>query len=112
MNNRFAKTYGGKYSAVLSSILLTLAPPLSASTDGENKSTEHTYSIESKVSDLLSNEKAKIIVYKYFPKLANSSHLSMVGAMSLHDLAAFPQAGLNDDKLKAIQAELTTIPMQ
>lgn len=112
MNDRFAKKHGNKYAAMFVSILLTLALPLLASTDDENKSTAHTYSIESKVSELLANEKTKIIIDKYLPKLANSSHLSIIGSMSLQGLAVFPQAGLNDDKLKAIQAELTKISMQ
>lgn len=106
MNSRFDK----KCAVIFVSIFLTL--PLSASADGENKSMARTYSIESKISELLANEKTKVIIDKYLPKLANSSHLSMIGSMSLQGLAVFPQSGLNDDKLKAIQAELTTIPMQ
>lgn len=108
MNSRFDK----KYNFILFSILWALPLPLLASTDVENESTAPTYSIESKVNELLANEQTKSIIDKYLPKLASSSHLSMIGSMSLKGLAAFPQAGLTDDKLKAIQVELTKISVR
>lgn len=109
MKNTTTKKANGKYVVAIAGIVLSLALPLSAAAADAAKPAAQTYSIESTISELLANPKAKAVVEKYLPELSKSSSLSMIEGMALQDLAAFPQSGLDDAKLKAIQAELSQV---
>jgi hypothetical protein len=63
-------------------------------------------SVDSPVADLLANPGALAVLNKDLPGLTTDSHLEMIKPMSLRQIAQFPQAHLDDDKLKAIQADL------
>ncbi len=65
-----------------------------------------TLSVDSPISDLLANPAALAVLNKDLPGLTTDSHLEMIKPMSLRQIAQFPQAHLDDDKLKAIQADL------
>ena len=70
------------------------------------------YSIESTVADLLANPKAKAVLDKHVPGLSESPQLTMVQGMSLQQLSGFPQAGISEENLQAMQRELSQIAGQ
>ena len=63
-------------------------------------------SIQSPISDLLANPAAVDVLNKDMPGLTTYPQLDMIKSMSLKQIAQFPQAHLDDAKLKAIQADL------
>lgn len=67
------------------------------------------YSIESTVADLVANPKTKAVLDKHVPGLSESPQLSMVQGMSLQQLSGFPQAGISEENLQAMQRELGQI---
>jgi hypothetical protein len=67
------------------------------------------FSADSKLGELLANEKAKAILEKYLPGMSTNPQIGMAKGMSLKMIAAFPQAGITPDKLKAIVDELSKI---
>jgi hypothetical protein len=97
-----------KLIGVIGGMLFALSMPLSAIADGA-KAAAPAFSVQTPISDLLANPKAKAVVAKYLPDLPNSEHLSMIEGMSIEDLAAIPQANIDDAKLKEIQADLAQI---
>ena len=62
--------------------------------------------IDAPIRDLLSSPATLAVLQKDMPGMVDDPQLDMVRSMSLRQLAAFPQAGLNDAKLKSIQADL------
>lgn len=70
------------------------------------------YSIESTMADLVANPKTKAVLDKHVPGLSESPQLSMVQGMSLQQLAGFPQAGISEEHLQAMQRELGQISGQ
>ena len=71
---------------------------------------ESKYSVETTlIGDLLANDATKAIVLKYMPTLMDSPYLEQVKAMTLRGVSAYPQAGLDDAKLKLMQAELDAV---
>lgn len=68
------------------------------------------FSVESTpIETLVADAKAKAVVDKYLPGLEAHPAYGQVKGMSLRALSAYPQAGLDDAKLKAIQAELDAL---
>jgi hypothetical protein len=67
------------------------------------------FSINSKLGELIANEATKAILEKHLPGMSNHPQLAMAKGMSLKMIAAFPQAGLTPDKLKAIDEELQKV---
>jgi len=63
-------------------------------------------SIESPIRDLLANPAAVDVLNKDMPGLTTYPQLDMIKSMSLKQIAQFPQAHLDEAKLKAIQADL------
>lgn len=61
------------------------------------------------VGDLIANPATKAVLQKELPGLLTSSHLEMAKTMTLRAISRFPQAHLNEDKLKTIQAELDKV---
>ena len=62
--------------------------------------------IDSPIGDLLDNPVAKAVLAKDMPKLLAYDHLDMIKSMSLRDISQYPQAELDEGKLKAIQSDL------
>ncbi|MDR3506532.1 MAG: hypothetical protein P4L64_01415 [Caulobacteraceae bacterium] len=62
--------------------------------------------IDSPIGDLLDNPGAKTVIQKDLPALIDYPQLDMIKSMSLRQISQYPQANLDDDKLKAIQADL------
>jgi hypothetical protein len=63
-------------------------------------------SVDSKIGDLLANPATKAVVDKYMPGLETSPYLDMAKGMTVRDASKYPQAGLDDAKLTAMDAEL------
>jgi hypothetical protein len=64
------------------------------------------------IGELVDNPKAKAVLEKDNPVLLAYEGLDQIRGMTLRQISAFPQAqqsGLNDDKLKAIQADFDAI---
>ena len=91
---------------VFISAMLAFAMPLIA--NAENTKAP-ALSIASPISDLMANAKAKAVVEKYLPELIKSDNFAMIESMSIQDLSSFPQANLDEAKLKAIQTELSQV---
>jgi hypothetical protein len=67
------------------------------------------YTLDSKVGDLLNDPKAKDIVEKYAPSLANNPMVSMAKGMSLRSVLDMPQAkqaGITEDKVQKVLSEI------
>ncbi len=63
-------------------------------------------SIDSPIDDLLNNPSAHAVLAKDMPKLLTYDQLDMIKSMSLRQISQYPQAELDDAKLKAIQGDL------
>jgi len=66
-------------------------------------------SVDSKIGDLLATPATKAIVDKYMPGLETSPYLDMAKGMTVRDASKYPQAGLDDAKLTAMDAELKAV---
>jgi len=67
------------------------------------------YSIQSTLQELLSNDQAKAVIEKHMPGASTHPDLPMAMHMTLQQISYYPeavQAGLTQDKLQAIDAEL------
>ncbi len=67
------------------------------------------YTLDSKVGDILDDPRAKDIVEKYAPGLANNPMISMAKGMSLRSILDMPQAlqaGVTEDRVQKILAEI------
>jgi hypothetical protein len=64
------------------------------------------FSVDSKLKDLLADERATEVLRKHFPGRANDPRLNMVMYYTLRSIASFPEAGINAEKLQAIDEDL------
>ncbi len=67
------------------------------------------YSIQSTLQELLSNEQAKAVIERHMPGASSHPDLPMAMHMTLQQISYYPeaaQAGLTQEKLQAIDAEL------
>jgi len=62
--------------------------------------------IDSPIRDLVDNPATLAVLQKDMPGMVDDPQFDMVKSMSLRQLAEFPQAGLDDAKLRSIQADL------
>jgi hypothetical protein len=64
-------------------------------------------SVEStSIGDLLANPAAKAVLQKDMPQLVSYPGLDQIKDMTLRAISVYPEAQLDDAKLKAIQADL------
>lgn len=63
----------------------------------------------SKIADLLTSEDAKAVVDKHLPGFSTNLMTGMAGGFTLGQLAAFPQANMNDEVLAAIVSDLASV---
>ena len=71
-----------------------------------------SYSIHSTLRDLLSNDAAKAVLEKHMPGATSHPDLQMAMSLTLMQVSHYPeaaQAGLNAEKLLAIEAELKSL---
>ena len=67
------------------------------------------YSIQSTLQELLSNEQTKAVIERHMPGASSHPDLPMAMHMTLQQISYYPeaaQAGLTQEKLQAIDAEL------
>jgi len=62
--------------------------------------------IDSKVKALKKNEKATEIIVKYSPGFATDPQMKLVQGLTLRKLVSFPQAGLTEEQVAALEKEL------
>lgn len=70
---------------------------------------EHHYSVEYTVAELLKNPQAAEVLEKYLPGLSQSPELEMAKGLTLAQIAEYPQSGIDEEQLKALNAELAKI---
>lgn len=95
--------------ALIAGLVLALGTTTLTLAEEAGKPAAKTYSLESTIGDLLANPQTKAVVEKYLPGLSGSPQLTMVQSMSVQQLAAFPQANIDDAKLKSLGKELAAI---
>ncbi|MCD6289418.1 MAG: hypothetical protein J7M34_02860 [Anaerolineae bacterium] len=64
------------------------------------------FSVDSTLKDLLADERARAVLQKHFGDRANDPRINMVLYYSLRSIAAFPEAGISQEKLKAVDEDL------
>ncbi|KPJ88325.1 MAG: hypothetical protein AMJ53_16985 [Gammaproteobacteria bacterium SG8_11] len=64
---------------------------------------------DSTLKEIKANEKGKEILNKYLPGIWESPQVKLAMGMSLKQIAGFPQAGIDDEKLQAIVGEFSQI---
>ena len=67
------------------------------------------YSLDSKVKDILKNEKAAAVLDKYAEGASKNPQMKLVGGLTLRKLASFPQSAYLVPHLDALDAELKAI---
>ena len=67
------------------------------------------YSVNDKVKKLFENEQALAVLEKYCPGISTDPSTPMAFGMAFKALKAFPQVGLDDAKLEAMEKELSAI---
>lgn len=74
------------------------------------KDGSETYSVETKLGELVKNPTTRAILEQYLPKGATSDpQLKLAYGMSLKKVAGFPQAGISEAQLVEIDAKLKAI---
>ena len=67
------------------------------------------FSVDSKLKDLLEDEGAQQVLRKHFPNRSNDSRIQQVLYESLRQIAWYPEAGISQEKLKAIDEDLKAL---
>ena len=68
-----------------------------------------SFSIDSKLKELLKDEGAREVLNKYVPDLVGSPKLKMVQGMSFRKISEFPQAKIPAEVIEKIDNELKTL---
>jgi hypothetical protein len=93
-------------AAGLSALALGAASPLWAQTSTPIPAAPGAGSVEStSIGDLLANAADHAVLAKDMPKLIDYPGLDDIKGMTLRMISAYPEAELDDAKLKAIQAD-------
>ncbi len=66
-------------------------------------------SINSTVRELQADEKAKAILEKHRPGLTSHPQIGMAMDMALEQVASYPEAEITNEKLKAIDDDLSKL---
>ena len=64
------------------------------------------FSVNSRLKDLLADQRAREVLRKHFGDRANDPRIDMVMYYTLRAIASFPEAGITSEKLKAVDEEL------
>jgi hypothetical protein len=64
------------------------------------------FSVNSKLKDLLEDERARAVLQKHFPDRHGDPRVNEVLYYSLREIAYYPEAGISQEKLKAIDEDL------
>jgi hypothetical protein len=64
------------------------------------------FSVNSRLKDLLDDDRAREVLRKYFPGRGDDPRVNQVLYYSLREIASFPEAGISQEKLKAVDEDL------
>ena len=64
------------------------------------------FSIDSRLRELLADERARAVLAKHFAGRGNDPRIDMVMGYSLRAIASYPEAGITPDKLRAVDEDL------
>jgi hypothetical protein len=64
------------------------------------------FSVDSTLKELLADERAREVLRKHLGDRSNDPRINMVLYLSLQTIASFPEAGISQEKLKAIDEDL------
>jgi hypothetical protein len=67
------------------------------------------YSVNSTVRQLLADERAKAVLEKHLPGASRHPDLPQAMSMTLREVSYYPESGLTQDKLQAINEDLQKI---
>ena len=67
------------------------------------------FSVDSTLKDLIADERAVEILRKHLPGHRNDPRVQEVLYYSLRQIATYPEAGISQDKLKAIDEDLKAL---
>jgi hypothetical protein len=68
-----------------------------------------SFSVDSKLKDLLTDEQAAAVLRKHFPDRSNDPRVQEVLYYSLRQIAYYPEAGISQEKLQAIDEDLKAL---
>ena len=68
------------------------------------------YSIDDRVKKLKKSKAACEVIVKYSPGFETDPQMKLVGGLTMRKLASFPQAGLTQEQVEAMDAELKALP--
>jgi hypothetical protein len=99
----------GAGALVLATASQAFAQPAAAPASTPIPAAPGAPSVESTtIGDLLANPAAKAVLQKDMPELVSYPGLDQIKDMTLRGISVYPEAQLDDAKLKAIQADLNT----
>ena len=67
------------------------------------------FSVDSRLKDLLADERAQAVLRKHFPNRGNDPRIQEVLYESLRQIAYYPEAGISQEKLKAVDEDLKAL---
>ena len=67
------------------------------------------FSVNSRLKDLLADEGAQAVLRKHFPGQGNDPRIQEVMFYSLREIAYYPEAGISQEKLNAIDEDLRAL---
>jgi hypothetical protein len=67
------------------------------------------FTANSTVRQLMADERAKAVIEKHIPGASKHPDLPQAMSMTLRELSYYPQSGLTQDKLRAIEEDLQKI---
>ena len=67
------------------------------------------FSVDSKLKDLLADESAQAVLRKHFPGRGNDPRIQEVLYYTLRQIAAYPEAGISQKVLQAIDEDLKAL---
>jgi len=68
-----------------------------------------SFSVDSKLKDLLADEGAAAVLRKHFPNRAGDPRVQEVLYYSLRQIATYPEAGISRETLQAIDEDLKAL---
>jgi hypothetical protein len=67
------------------------------------------FSVDSRLKDLLDDEKALAVLRKHFPNRGNDPRIQEVLYYSLRQIAYYPEANISQEKLQAVDEDLKAL---
>jgi hypothetical protein len=67
------------------------------------------YSVDTRLKDLIEDERSREVLRKHFPDRHNDPQVQMVWYQTLRQISYYPEAGITPDKLAAIDEDLRAL---